>query len=96
MSGGKFDYAYQKVYQFADELANKLDAMTPGIGWENPAVSSRLRGLVVEARHCAALMKETEWMYSGDIGEDTFNERVTKIDDELTASLDKLQKELDL
>jgi hypothetical protein len=84
MSGGSFDYAYGHVAQFADELENKLD--TAGVEgfdpWNSPEVVARLRRLVIDARRVSALMKEAEWLYSGDTGEDTFSKRVAKLDEE--------------
>jgi hypothetical protein len=82
MSGGHFNYAYDKPAQFADDLENKLDAMdTLDKAYEFSApVVARLRELVRSARYVAAVMKEAEWMYSGDTCEETFLERVEKID----------------
>jgi hypothetical protein len=86
MSGGSFDYAYGKVFQFADELGVKLDkhdrmneyGETP-YAFE-PATLSKLREIEKLARKTAALMKEAEWLYSGDTGDDSFMDRVANIE----------------
>lgn len=76
MSGGAFNYAYSHVGIFADDLGTRLDqrdkvdewGYTPNkVGDETYA---RLREIEALARHVAKLMKDVEWMYSGDIGED--------------------------
>jgi len=82
MSGGSFDYAYENPAQFADELENKLDDVRPDTQQFAPAVTARLWLLVVEARRLSRLMREAEWLYSGDTGEDTFSKRVAKLDEE--------------
>ena len=86
MSGGSFDYAYGRVNQFADELGVKIDehdrkneyGETP-YAFE-PATLAKLREIEQLARRTAALMKEAEWLYSGDTGEDSFMDRVSKIE----------------
>ena len=77
MGGGSFDYAFNRLVTFADELEQKLDdELHPG----NAEVRLRLRRLVSEARRLAPIMKEAEWLYSGDTGEDTFLRRVGELD----------------
>jgi hypothetical protein len=83
MSGGSFDYACYKAMQFADELRNKLQEQgkdPSGEGWPNPTwptdVACKLAEIAAFADYVGALMKEAEWLYSGDTGEDTFMCRV--------------------
>ncbi len=78
MSGGSFDFAYSKVTDFADELSARLD--TEPAYPHSEVVRERLQRLVIEARKLAALMRETEWLYSGDHGEQTYLDLVEKID----------------
>jgi hypothetical protein len=80
MSGGSFDYAYSRTAQFADELENRLDTDSVDDG-PSPAAVARLRRLVADARRVSELMKEAEWLYSGDTGEDTFLKRAAEIDE---------------
>lgn len=85
MSGGSFDYSYRPVQDFAEILQNKLDmaGKDDGEGFVNPVFSElatkNLRGIVKTAELAAALMKEAEWLYSGDIGEEMFLDRIQKI-----------------
>lgn len=78
MSGGSFDYAFFRVEMFANELEDKLAKNE--LGEVPPEVTARLARLVVEARRLAALMKEAEWLYSGDTGDASFLARVAKIE----------------
>ena len=85
MSGGSFDYAYQRAAQFADELRNKLaeQGKQDRSGWTvtewPPEVSARLHEIADIAEQTGKLMKEVEWLYSGDTGDDTFMRRVDAI-----------------
>jgi len=68
MSGGAFDYAYSRTAQFADDLELRLgDAAHHG-----PDVVARLTQLVIDARALSEQMRAAEWLFSGDIGQDTF------------------------
>lgn len=87
MSGGSFDYTCYRVMQFADELRNKLQEQgedPSGKGWPNPTwtrdVACKLAEIAAFADYVGALMKEAEWLYSGDTGEDTFADRVQQIE----------------
>ena len=87
MSGGSFDYACYRTMQFADDLRNKLQEQgkdPSGEGWTNPTwptdVACKLAEIAALADYVGALMKEAEWLYSGDTGEDTFAKRVQQIE----------------
>jgi len=87
MSGGSFDYACYRTMQFADELRNKLQEQgkdPSGEGWHNPTwqtdVACKLSEIAQLADYVGALMKEAEWLYSGDTGEDTFMRRMNEIE----------------
>ncbi|WP_186412037.1 hypothetical protein [Candidatus Propionivibrio aalborgensis] len=86
MSGGSFDYAYSRVNQFADELGLRLDEADKVNEWGEtpnkfePATLAKLRGIEHLARRTAALMRESEWLYSGDTGDESFMERVKEIE----------------
>ena len=86
MSGGSFDYAYRRMMDFADDLRNKLAEQGQVVdGWEVgtwPAeVAVKLEEILHLVDYAAKLAKEAEWLYSGDTGEDTFMERVAKIEE---------------
>lgn len=82
MSGGAFDYAFSRVDSFACELQNRLDERDRKDEWGYTpnAVSdtafAALKEIQREAERLAKLMREVEWFYSGDTGEDTFLARV--------------------
>lgn len=76
MSGGSFDYAYAHAWQFADELAERLDA-----GTEYSAETvTMLRQIVDVARRAGSLMREAEWLFTGWADEDEFKRRIAAID----------------
>lgn len=76
MSGGSFDYVYYRVSEFADQLDEKLsekdDSMTDEVRKEMVAISNKAHLLWKE-------MKEVEWYYSGDTGNESFLERLKSI-----------------
>ncbi len=80
MSGGHFnnnDYIYYRVYEFADQLENHIQnndkendyGYCPNYSQE---VIEFLKPKVEEIRKIAKLMKEIDYLYSGDHGEDSF------------------------
>lgn len=76
MSGSSFDYAYARAWQFADELAERLDA-----GTEYSAETvTMLRQIVDVARHAGSLMRDAEWLFTGWADEDEFKRRIATID----------------
>lgn len=85
MSGGSFNYAFHQVGQFIEELevkldnADKIDEFGCCPNYFEPRVLAKLRNIATMARYTAKLMKEVEWLYSGDIGEDTFMKRIDEI-----------------
>lgn len=84
MSWSAFEYLYQKASEFADKLECEIEnndrvndlGYCPGYSKET---ISELRKIESNARKLAKLMKETEWLYSGDNSEDTFLRNITKI-----------------
>jgi len=84
MSGGAFDYGCFRISQFAEELQNKIDENDTK---EECGYCSGYSVKVLEALQSShrcielagKLAHEIEWLYSGDIGEETFIERFIKI-----------------
>lgn len=82
MSGGSFNYAFRRVEEFTDELEEKLreaatGAQDPRDSYQlEPETTARLHEIAKLTRHVAALMKEVEWLYSGDTGDESFARRV--------------------
>lgn len=81
MSGGSFKYAFYHVQEFADELKNQLEDQAVQVTY-GAEVRAILAGIVKQAGHMAQLMKETEWLFSGDTSEETFLARVAEAKDE--------------
>ena len=86
MSGGAFDYAYCKVLSFADDLALRLDTHDENDEWGNTPnefsqhILFKLKEIEIECRKTAELMREAEWLYSGDTNESVFMRRVEAIE----------------
>lgn len=86
MSGGAFDYAYCKVLSFADDLALRLDTHDENDDCGNTPnefsqhVLAKLKEIEIECRKTASMMREVEWLYSGDTSEDSFMRRVAAIE----------------
>jgi len=84
MSGGSFDYAFSHVDRFADELEVKLDpAYRDGYGEPldfEPATVAKLREILALATCTAKLIREAEWLFSGDTGDESFMRRVLEIE----------------
>lgn len=93
MSGGSFDYAYSKVLNFADRLQEEIERNNipdPVYNCCQNFSSNTvgfLKDIEVITRIVASLMKETEWLYSSDTGEDTFVREVVKLLDDLEANV---------
>lgn len=88
MSGGEFDYAFCRVNDFAERLQVKLDTADEVNEWGYqpnkflPATMLKLQEIEQLARYTSDLMREAEWLYSGDTGDDSFQQRVAKIEAE--------------
>lgn len=90
MSGGEFDYAYINTIQFAEDLTKKLEAQNSktnpdDIEWSthfewSPEVRQKMVEIAAYAEYVGLLMKEVEWLYSSDIGEETFLQNISEIE----------------
>lgn len=78
MSGGAFDYAYYHPMWFADKLKTIIDSPDIIDEWGNtlhkyePATLLKFKEIEALARRTSDLMREVEWLCSGDTTEDTF------------------------
>lgn len=85
MSGGHFNYAYSTVSNFADELELELDraGTTDRHGDSFPEVpypvAHEMREIAKLAEYTSRLMREVEWYFSGDTGDESFLERAKEI-----------------
>ncbi len=86
MSGGSFDYVYCRVAGFADDLQMRIDERERVNEWGQtpnnfgPPVIEKLLEISKDARKTAALMREAEFLYSGDTSEESFLRRVAEIE----------------
>jgi len=80
MSGGHFGncgYDYHKVSQFADELEVEIENNFINDEWGyhkgyDPDVIDVLREQIPKLRKMATIMRDIDYLYSGDIGDDGF------------------------
>lgn len=80
MSGGHFcdnNYIYYRVYQFADELENEIqnNNKKDDFGYSrdfSDETLAILKAKVEQMRKIAQAMREIDYLYSGDHGEDSF------------------------
>lgn len=80
MSGGSFNYAYGHVIQFSEELKNSIDKNIDEFPSE---VMEKLKQIIIKTEEAAFLMKEVEWLYSGDTSDKTFMERIKKYENKV-------------
>lgn len=91
MSGGHFDYLFYRVDEFADRLEIDIENNQKKNEWGycrdySHDTIARLREVLRLCRHTARLMKEVEWLFSGDIDEKEFWERMGEIEENNDAS----------
>ena len=84
MSGGSFDYRYFQIQQFAEDLQNKIDENdTKNEYGSSNSFNEKTLCLLKQAQrlieHAGNIAKEVEWLYSGDIGEETFAKRFDEL-----------------
>ena len=84
MSGGHFNdngYIYYQVYQFADELEHAIENNDKLNEYNyapryNEETLTYLKAKVPELRKLAEIMKEIDYLYSGDHDPDSFLKKV--------------------
>lgn len=82
MSGGSFNYSYRKVDEFSytlEKILDDIDRDDEDCGFEKETIE-KLEGILVLCRKTAKLMKEVEWLISGDTGDESFMKRVKEIE----------------
>jgi hypothetical protein len=83
MSGGSFDYNCFRISQFAEELKNRIDENDHE---DEYGYASRFNKETIEKlNQCQRIIElagqlahDIEWLYSGDIGEETFMKRLNE------------------
>ena len=83
LSGGSFEYKCFQISQFAEELKNKIDENDNESDGYAPHYNQTT---LVLLKHCQKQIElsgkfahEIEWLYSGDVGEETFKNRLEEI-----------------
>lgn len=79
MSGGSFNPVWIRASQFAEGLRELLDHPAKEEVFK-PKTIAKLREIVEQVRVAGQLMREVEYLYSGDTGDETFLERVAEIE----------------
>lgn len=86
MSGGAFNHAYVHVRYFSDELddlirmASEPDLYDYSGPLYSPVVLAKLREIQILAARMSRLMRETEWLCSGDHSDDVFMRIIAQIE----------------
>lgn len=84
MSGGHYEYAYCQINDLADHIKDDIDnnqvsdeyGFSYNFSEETMTNMKKLHSMLLLA---SKLSKEAEWLYSGDTGEDTFNNEFKNI-----------------
>lgn len=88
MSGGHFDYNCFRIYEFAEDLQREIDqnddktidSWGNAVGFEfSKETIERLQTVQKIIEIAGNLAKETEWLYSGDHGEETYIRLIDEI-----------------
>lgn len=79
MSGGHFEYKCFAVSQFAEELQHEIDINKHNAHEFSDETMQRLTLAQKLIKLSGKLAREIEWLYSGDHGEESFNEIFDKI-----------------
>lgn len=78
MSGGHFDYAQHRIFDVAEQLRSlRENGEATSIDWEEPEkVLAALDETIALAERCAFMVKQVDYLWSGDHGEATFLENI--------------------
>jgi len=87
MSGGAFDYKYAEILNFLDKLSSALKVKDDNV---SEKTLGEIKKMIKPIKLAAELMKEIEWLYSGDNSEETFLKNLTNIKKRLIRGLYKL------
>ena len=83
MSGGHFDYQQSRINDIADEIEYQIDrnGETSEYGHTieySPEVIKEFKNAVCQLRKAFTYAQQIDRFLSGDVGEDTFHERLTE------------------
>lgn len=85
MSGGHFDYAYSRVNMFCEDLEMEIVEQGKTVdGCQHLVLSEpvekKLKEILKYCSRASEYMREAEWLYSGDTGDESFMERIKEIE----------------
>jgi len=84
MSGGHFNHSYYHFNMFADDLEEEIlhnndkNDCNHSYDFSNQTIKE-LNKIIKLCRKCANLVYEVEYLYSGDIGEESFLKNIKEI-----------------
>lgn len=73
MSGGHFDYFHWKLDDFLGDLATELEDNPDKF---SPETMQLVRNLYEDLSPWYSMLRDMDYMYSGDISEEEFRERI--------------------
>lgn len=76
MSGGHFDYFHYKIYSVIEELQQEIEENLNGYAEET---LKNFKESIDYLEASAKLLHNIDYLFSADIGEDTFNARYKKL-----------------
>jgi hypothetical protein len=91
MSGGHYDYQYNRLNDLADEIEHdfindgvqykndgdhEYDMLSDATKEESEVILAEVRSLILDLRNCAIRAKELEWFLSSDTGVGTYMKRL--------------------
>lgn len=82
MSGGYFDYAFVELHDFIQKLEYEISnngKESEGFQTYSPEVIELLQEAIPTLRKAHKIMHLSEYLYSGDIGEETFKDEIVRL-----------------
>ena len=98
MSGGHFDYKFHAVNDMADELERELQKAGTVTDWGGlhsnytKSTLNILQECTKMLRITSDIMKEVEWLYSADTGEESFREALDPLLEKMSEITNKAIK----
>jgi len=75
MSGGSLDYVYWKVEDAVDRIVEEISR----IDYYEEKTVNMLKMTAAMANVTAKLLKEAEWLFSGDNGDESYSRNIQEI-----------------
>ena len=78
MSGGSLDYVYYKVQNAVDDMIKEI---SDNPDWYEGETLELIKNTITFANITAKMLKEVEWLFSGDNGDKSFCRNMNDIAD---------------